>query len=77
MSYHYISDEPNDARNDKTVSATDCSYQHQTDQWQKVATAMNVARYFNILTECSKITFQILKIARRDTESINNFLTTH
>jgi len=33
-----------------------------------VARAMNVECYFNILTECSKITFQILKTARRDTE---------
>jgi len=32
----------------------------------KVARAMNVACYFNILTECS--TFQILKIAHIDTE---------
>jgi len=64
MSYHYISDEQNDAHNDNTVSATDCSYQHQ---WQRV-TKSNECCYFNILTECSKVTFQILKIARKDTE---------
>jgi len=50
----------------KTVSATGRSYQYY---WQ---VAMNAACHFNILTKCPKITFQILKIACKDSERFLN-----
>jgi len=46
--------------------AADCSYQYY---WQ---VALNIACRFNILTECPKITFRILKTACRDSESFLN-----